>query len=111
VGAGTFEGVKQARKRELDDRVAALLEADPELRSRLPEIEAAVAKHFGPGAEIERRILDEYADDRAGSDELYLRVHNDLSPDENIDRLTEMHRQEEDLLDPVRMRLTIGFLG
>lgn len=94
----------------LDGRVDALLVADPELRSRLSEIEAALVEHFGPGARVERKIISEY-DDPGGGDELYLRVHTDLSYGEEVDRLAEFLRQQEDSLAPVRQRLVIGFLG
>jgi hypothetical protein len=96
--------------RHLDDRVAALLEEDPELRSRLDAIEVALVEHFEPGAKVERQIISDY-DAPGASDELYLRVHTDLSFDEAIDRLTEFHRHQEGLLDPVTDRLVIGFLG
>ena len=94
----------------LDARVAAVLEADPELRSRLGAIEAALVRHFGPGSVVERKIVNEFHDDPEGSDELYLRVHADLSLDENIDRLAAFLEREGDLLAPVRAQLTIGFL-
>ena len=99
------------RNPALDARVAAVLEADPELLARVGAIEAALLRHFGPGTEVERKIVSEFYDDPEGSDELYLRVHNDLSFDENIDRLTGFLRQEEALLAPVLPQLTIGFLG
>ncbi len=91
-------------------RVAAVLEADPELRARLSEIEAALVRHFGPGSEVERRIVSEFCDDPEGSDELYLHVSADLPLDESIGRLASFLEQEEDLLAPVRAQLTIGFL-
>lgn len=94
----------------LDARVAAVLEADPELRSGLSAIEAALVRHFGPGSVVERKIVSEFHDDPEGSDELYLRVHADLSLDENIDRLATFLEREGDLLAPVRAQLTIGFL-
>lgn len=94
-----------------DERVAAVLYADPELRARLGAIEAAVVRHFGPGSEVERKILSEYFDDPEGSDELYLRVHTDLPFDEKVDRLEELLEREQDLLAPVLPRFTIGFLG
>jgi len=94
----------------LDERVDALLAADPELRSRLSEIEAALVGHFGPGARVERKIISEY-DDPGGGDELYLRVHTDLSYGEEVDRLAEFLRRQEGLLAPVRQQLVIGFLG
>lgn len=95
----------------LDERVAAVLEADPELRSRLNAIEAAVVRHFGPGSEVERKILSEFFDDPEGTDELYLRVHTDLPFDEKVDRLEQLLEREQDLLAPVLPRFTIGFLG
>lgn len=95
----------------LEARVAAVLEADPELGARVGAIEAALVRNFGPGSEVERKIVSEYYDDPEESDELYLRVHTDLSFDEEVDRLGDFLRREEDLLAPVLPRLTIGFLG
>jgi hypothetical protein len=103
-------GKELARDPALDARVAAVLEADPELRDRLSAIEAALVRHFGPEAEVERTIVSEFYDDPEGSDELYLRVIDDLSFDENMDRLTAFLDREGDLLAPVRARLTVGFL-
>lgn len=94
----------------LDERVAALLAADPELSSRLDAIEAALVAHFGPGARVERQVVSEY-DDPDGGDELYLRVHTGLSLDEEIDRLRDFLGREAGLLAPVRRQLSIGFLG
>jgi hypothetical protein len=94
----------------LDEQVAAVLAADPELDSRLDAIEAAIRRCFGPGSRVERQIISPY-DVPDGSDELYLRVHSDLSLDEEIDLLGELLRSDKDLLAPVRSRLTIGFLG
>jgi hypothetical protein len=91
------------------DQVSDLLAGDPELASRLGAIEAALLAHFGPGTRVERRIISEY-DDPEGSDELYLRVHTDLSFDEEIDGLGALLERKRDLLRPVRSRLTIGFL-
>jgi hypothetical protein len=102
------EGVE--RDPALDARVAAVLEADRELRSRLGAIEAALVRHFGPGSAVERKLVNEFHDDPEGSDELYLRVHADLSLDENIDRLAAFLEREVELLAPVRAQLTIGFL-
>jgi hypothetical protein len=39
------------------DRVAAFLASDPELDSRLPEIEAKIRAHFGAKTKIERTIF------------------------------------------------------
>jgi hypothetical protein len=100
-----------ARKPTVEERVAALLDGDPELRSHLPAIEAALLKQFGPGATIERKILNEVWDDPDGPDELIVRVISDLSFDEKIDRHADFLRRERDLLDPVRSSLTIGFFG
>jgi hypothetical protein len=94
----------------LDARVVAVLEADPELRSRLNAIEAALVRHFGPGAKVERTIVSEFYDDPDGSDELYLRLHADLSLDESMNRLAAFIERESDLLAPVRAQLAIGFL-
>jgi hypothetical protein len=93
-----------------DERLAALLTNDPELESRLPAIEAAVLERFGPGASLERKIIEPW-DVPEGGDQFYLRVNTDLSFEENVDRLSQLLRQEKALLAPVRRQLTIGFLG
>lgn len=100
-----------ASKPTVEERVAALLDGDPELRSRLPAIEAALLRCFGPGATVERKIVNEVWDDPDGPDELIVRVHNDLSLDENIDRHADFLARERDLLAPVRSRFAIGFIG
>jgi hypothetical protein len=94
----------------LAGRVATLLAADPELSSRLPEIEAKVLEYFGPGARVERKIIEPW-DVPDGHDEFYLRVHAELSASEASERLGNLLEGERDLLSPVRSRLTIGFLG
>lgn len=93
----------------MDERVDALLEGDPELRSRIPAIEAALVEHFGLGAQVEREMITSY-DESEGSDEIYLRVLVDLTFDEKVDRLADVLEQERDLLAPVRSKLTVGFL-
>jgi hypothetical protein len=103
------ETEETARNPTVDERVAAVIEGDPELRARLSEIEVALAERFGPGARLEREIIFGY-DEPEGSDELYLRVHNDLSLDENVDRLTEFLHRNKGLLAPVHRHLVIGFL-
>jgi hypothetical protein len=100
-----------ASKPSVEERVAALLDGDPELRSRLPAIEAALLRCFGPGATVERKIVNEVWDDPDGHDELIIRVHNDLSLDENIDRHADFLARERDLLAPVRSRFAIGYIG
>ncbi|MBS1887012.1 MAG: hypothetical protein JSU06_07465 [Actinobacteria bacterium] len=92
-----------------DREVAALIEADPDLGSRLPSIEAAIRDHFGPGARIGRAIVTEQSAPE-GSDHLYLRVRTELPFDEEIERLADLLSEEEGLLGPVRARLTIGTL-
>ncbi|HJZ37825.1 MAG TPA: hypothetical protein VJ204_16265 [Solirubrobacterales bacterium] len=94
----------------LAKRVSALLAADPELSSRLPEIEAKVLEYFGPNARVERKIIEPW-DIPDGHDEFYLRVRTDLSVAEQIDRLGALLEGEQDLLRPFLDRLTIGFLG
>jgi hypothetical protein len=42
----------------LAGRISALLAADPELSARLPEIETKVLEYFGPGARVERKIIE-----------------------------------------------------
>jgi len=93
----------------LDQRVEAFLDADPELRTRLSAIEAALMEHFGPGAKVERQIIDDHDSVESG-EELYLRVDADLSFEEQVDRLVEFLRREADLLDPVHRHLVVGFL-
>jgi hypothetical protein len=94
----------------LAERVSVLLSADPELSARLPEIEAKVLEYFGPGARVERKIIEPW-DIPDGHDEFYLRVRTDLSVREQIDRLSAVLEGEQDLLRPFLDRLTIGFLG
>jgi hypothetical protein len=94
----------------LAERVSTLLAADPDLSSRLPEIEAKILEYFGPGARVERKIIEPW-DVPDGHDEFYLRVHADLSVSEASERLGDLLEGERDLLSPVRSRLTIGFLG
>jgi hypothetical protein len=89
--------------------VAALLEADPELASLLPAIEARVRHHFGADATIERAIITDH-DAQEGGDDLYLRIDTALDHDEEVDRLIDLLHEESDLLEPVRARLTIGTL-
>jgi hypothetical protein len=93
--------------RSQEDAVEAFLAADPELAALLPEIEAKVREHFGPRVRIERGM-----DIEPGSEEIgiYLRAHNGLPFEENVERLKALSIQEEDLLDPVADRLGIGFL-
>jgi hypothetical protein len=89
-------------------RLSDLLDADPELASRLPAIEAEIRGHFGPDATLRRAVIDAH-DDPVGGDRLYLGVRSGLPIDEEIDRLGELV-SDEDLLGPVAGRLTIGNL-
>jgi hypothetical protein len=89
--------------------VAALLDADMELASLLPAIEARIHHHFGADATIERTIITDHDAPESG-DELYLRIRTSLDHDEEVDRLIDLLREESDLLEPVRARLTIGTL-
>jgi hypothetical protein len=93
----------------LAERVSALLAADPELSSRVPEIEAKVLEYFGPEARVERKIIEPY-DIPDGHEQFYLRVRTDLSVAEASDRLGDLSEAEQDLLGPVAGRLAIGFL-
>ena len=86
--------------------VEAYLAGDPELATRLPEIEARVLEHFGPEVRIERGLDIEPGSPMVG---FSLRAHNGLSFDENLTRLTAV-LMDRDLLEPVADRLTIGFL-
>lgn len=94
-------------KRQED--VAAFLAADPELRSRIDPIEAAVLRHFGPGARVAREVAV-YYDEPEPEDDLYLRVITDRTIEEDIDLLGTFLSQERELLAPVRRRLVIGLL-
>jgi hypothetical protein len=94
---------------ELEGRVAAVLDADPDLRRRLGAIEAALLEHFGPEAKVERKVISDF-EERGEPDELYLHVNVDLSLDERINRLREFLRDEEELLAPVHRHLVVGFL-
>jgi hypothetical protein len=89
------------------EAIEAFLAGDPELAARLPEVEARMREHFGPEVRIERGL-----DVEPGSAEIgfYLRAHNDLPFDENVERLGALLAQEEELLGPVADRLGIGFL-
>jgi hypothetical protein len=91
-----------------EKRAAAFLAADPELAALLPEIEARVRRHFAPVDWIERGTIVEYEGE--ADDVLYLSAHNDLSFNENEQRLMAFLEAERDLLLPVRTRLHIGFL-
>jgi hypothetical protein len=104
-------GTRETTRPTVEERVAAMIDGDPGLRSRLPAIEAALLRGFGPGATVERKIVNEVWDDLDGSDELHLRVHNDLPLDENIRRQAGFLAREQDLLAPVLSRLSIGFIG
>jgi hypothetical protein len=88
---------------------SVLIEADPELGARLPAIESKIHDHFGAEARIERAIITEH-DAPEGRDHLYLGVRTALSLDDEIDRLADLLSEEENLLAPVRARLTIGVL-
>jgi hypothetical protein len=90
-------------------RVSALIEADAELASRLPAIESKIHDRFGPDARIERAIVTEHGAPE-GRDHLYLGVRTALSFDDEIERLADLLSDEEELLAPVRARLTIGTL-
>jgi hypothetical protein len=92
----------------IDERVPVLLAADPELESRLAQIEGKIREHFGPDSGVERTIIADAGPEP--HDHLYLRVRSDHSFDERMDRLTALVDQEQDLLRPVLSRLTIGFL-
>jgi len=90
------------------DAVASFLAADPELAALLPEIEVKVREHFGPGVEIERRLIEDF--ESGEGDVFYLGARSNLPFDENMARLTSLLEAEWDLLSPVTERLTIGFL-
>jgi hypothetical protein len=91
------------------DEVAAFLAADPELDSRLPEIEEKVLQHFGPETRIERTVF--HPMDEEDADAMFiLDVVTGLSFDEKVDRLKALLGEEDELLAPVRPQLTIGIL-
>jgi transcriptional regulator with XRE-family HTH domain len=89
---------------------AAFLKDDPDLASRLPAIEATIRDRFGADVRIEHQVIHEPFNPDV-EDGFYLRIHSELSFDEEADRLERMLGDERDLLDPVMRRLTIGFLG
>jgi hypothetical protein len=97
--------------REEERRVEALLDADHELRSRLGAIEAAILRHFGPGAEAERKIAGQFDESEGEDDHLYLLVRTDLPFAREIELLGEFREQNEDLLAPTWGKLLIGTLG
>jgi len=99
----------RAKIAEEERRVAAVLGADPDLASRLPAIEATIYEYFGTDARIRRSVFTEY-DNPEGGDVLYLGVRTGLSFDEEIERLGKLLVSSDDLLEPVRHRLTIGNL-
>lgn len=107
TGADAKEAAARAFYEREEKRAAALLAADPELAALLPEIEARVRKHFAPVEWIERGTIVEYEGE--ADDVLYLSAHNDLSFDENSERLMAFLKAERDLILPVRLRLNIGF--
>jgi hypothetical protein len=89
------------------EKVSAFLAADPELRSRIDAIEAAVLRHFGPGATVVREMAV-YYDEPEPEDDLFLRVTTGLTVEEDIDLLRSFFRRERDLLAPVKRHLVIG---
>jgi hypothetical protein len=91
------------------DRVAAFLAADPELDSRLPAIEEKIRVHFGPETRVERTIFSPMDEDDA-PDEFHLDVVTQQTFDEKIDHLRALIGEEQELMAPVRPRLTIGIL-
>jgi hypothetical protein len=99
----------RAAELKRQEEVAAFLAAHPELRSRIDAIEAAVLRHFGPGARVVREVAV-YYDEPEPEDDLYLRVLTNRPIYEEIDLLGTFLVQEEDLLAPVRRHLNIGFL-
>jgi hypothetical protein len=100
-------GAPPSRRDEArEEAVETFLAGDPEMAALLPEIEAKVREHFAPVRWIERGVIVEYEGE--GDDVLYVWAHNDLSFDENVERLTDFLEQERDFLRPVRSRLNIG---
>jgi len=91
------------------DGVAAFLTADPELDWRLPEIEARVLRHFGPGTKLKRTVFHPM-DEEDAEDAFILRVDTDHAFDEKVGRLRAFIRAEDEFIAPVRRRLTIGIL-
>lgn len=91
------------------DGVAAFLAADPELDQRLPEIEARVLRHFGPGTRLKRTVFHPMDEEDAEA-MFILRVVTDMSFDQKVDRLKAFIGDEDEFIAPVRRRLTIGIL-
>jgi hypothetical protein len=92
-----------------EEKVAAFLAADPELRSRIDAIEAAVLRHFGPGAKVVREVAV-YYDEPEPEDDFYLRVITERTIDEEVDLLGTFLVEQEELLAPAKRHLVIGFL-
>jgi hypothetical protein len=99
----------RAADRKREEEVAAFLAKDPELQSRIDAIEAAVLRHFGPGARVVREVAV-YYDEPEPEDDFYLRVITDRPVEEEVDLLGEFLGQERELLAPVRRHLVIGLL-
>jgi hypothetical protein len=92
-----------------DARAADLIAADPELSRRVPMIEARIQERFGADARVERAFVADSSDPESAG-HVYLGIRSGLPLDEQIDRLETFLSEEEDLLDPVQARLTIGTL-
>lgn len=106
---GASAGEDRAADRNREEEVSAFLARHPELASRIDEIEAAVLRHFGPGAKAVRKVAV-YYDEPEPEDNLYLRVVTERTHDEEVELLGTFLVEQEDLLAPVRRQLVIGFL-
>jgi hypothetical protein len=107
VGLVTVGGV-ETLDGDLED-VTGFLAANPELASRLPEIEEKVLRHFGPGTKTERTVFRPM-DEEDAEDMFILDVVTDLPFDEKMDRLKALLGEAHELLAPVRPLLTFGIL-
>jgi hypothetical protein len=107
--AGPATVVVVERHEDTTEDVAAFLAADPELDSRLPEIEERVLHHFGPGTRLERTVFHPQ-DEEDPEDMFILQVVTNQPFDEKVERLKALLGEEHELLAPVRPQLTIGIV-
>jgi hypothetical protein len=107
VGLVTVGGVETLDDDQKD--VADFLAANPELASRLPEIEEKVLHHFGAGARVQRTVFHPL-DEEDPEDMFILQVITSQPFDEKVDRLRALLGEERELLAPVRPLLTIGIV-
>lgn len=103
------EGSATATDAPADGRAADLIAGDPKLGRRLPKIERKIQERFGAGTKTERAVVVDSSDPDSDG-HLYLGIRSSLPLAEQIDRLEALLSEEEELLEPVQTRLTIGTL-